>query len=523
MFAVPSPLREDPATLQQLVLEAAAEIERLLLQLAGLQRNRFGRRSERLDDETLQQGMEDLEQSLAEHEAGLEAAALEGSKPAEEPPQTAPPLTPPPRPRTEPAKRNRGALPVHLTREEMGVDVEDKSCPCCNGTLHLIGEDRSEMLDFVPAHVRVRVVRRPKYGCRACGEAVVQAPAPERPIDGGMATEALLAHVLVSKYADHLPLYRQSQIFARHGIALGRSTLCNWVGRACWWLAPLHELLLSPCCARLKCSLTTRHCRCWPPAAGAPRPGGCGADRAIGPLPICSEDRKGEHPAIHLKGFRGLLQADGYAGFGSLIDAKTGDGPRLVFCWAHTRRKFYDINVATQSPLAAEALRRIAALYAIEAEIRGKPAEERRQVRQQRSRPLVEARHTWLNQQLERVSGRSASAQAIRYALNHWDGLILFLEDGRLELDTNTVERAIRPVTLTRKNALFAGADVGASYCSSGDVLTKQGNSAADFERSGAVTAYPRRRGKRCPTPGRHVGLSRVPRRMVAGRQALQC
>ena len=217
MFTVPSPLPEDPATLQQLVLEAAAEIERLLLQLAGLQRNRFGRRSERLDDETLQQGMEDLEQSLAEHEAGLEAAAPEGSKPegskpeeskpAEEPPQTPAPQTPPLRPRTEPAKRNRGALPVHLVREEMVVDVEDKTCPCCNGTLHLIGEDRNEMLDFVPAHVRVRVVRRPKYGCRACGEAVVQAPAPERPINGGLATEALLAHVLVSKYADHLPLY----------------------------------------------------------------------------------------------------------------------------------------------------------------------------------------------------------------------------------------------------------------------------------------------------------------------------
>jgi len=484
VFTVPSPLPEDPATLQQLVLEAAAEIERLLLQMAGLQRNRFGRRSERLDDETLQQGMEDLEQSLAEHEAGLEAAAPEGSKPegskpegskpAEEPPQTPAPQTPPLRPRTEPAKRNRGALPVHLVREEMVVDVEDKTCPCCNGTLHLIGEDRNEMLDFVPAHVRVRVVRRPKYGCRACGEAVVQAPAPERPINGGLATEALLAHVLVSKYADHLPLYRQSQIFARLGIALGRSTLCNWVGRACWWLAPLHELLLSTILASPKVFADDTTLPVLDPGRGRTKTGRLWC-YAVDNRPWCgpghpavaymySEDRKGEHPAVHLKGFRGLLQVDGYAGFGSLLDAKTGDGPRLVFCWAHTRRKFYDIHVATQSPLAAEALRRIAALYAIEAEIRGKPAEERRQVRQQRSRPLVEAMHTWLNQQLERVSGRSASAQAIRYALNHWDGLILFLEDGRLELDTNTVERAIRPVTLTRKNALFAGADSGGRH-----------------------------------------------------------
>jgi transposase len=211
--------------LQQLLLAATAEIERLRLQIASLQRNRFGRRSEQLDAETLQRGMEDLEQSLAEHEAGLERAALSLEGPE---PQSPAPKTPARRPRTEPAKRNRGALPVHLAREEVVIDVEDKICPCCNGPLHLIGEDRSEMLDFVPAHVRVRVVCRPKYGCRACEEAVVQAPAPDRPIDGGMATEALLAHVLVSKYADHLPLYRQAQIFARQGIALDRSTLCNW-------------------------------------------------------------------------------------------------------------------------------------------------------------------------------------------------------------------------------------------------------------------------------------------------------
>jgi transposase len=179
---------------------------------------------------------------------------------------------------------------------------------------------------------------------------------------------------------------------------------------------------------------------------------------------VYSEDRKGEHPASHRKGFHGLLQVDGYAGFGRLVGTAADDGPRLAFCWAHTRRKFYDIHEATGSPFAAEALRRLAALYAIEADIRGKPADERRQIRQQRSPPLVEAMHTWLGQQLERVSGRSASAQAIRDALNHWNGLILFLDDGRLELDTNTVERAIRPVTLTRKNALFAGADSGGRH-----------------------------------------------------------
>ena len=452
-----------------------AEIEHLMLQLAGLRRNRFGRRSEQLDAETLQQGLEDLEQSVAEHEAGLEAAAPpEGPEPGGPEPQAPAPETPPRRPRTEPAKRNRGALPVHLARDEVVIDVEDKTCPCCNGTLHLIGEDRSEMLDFVPAHIRVRVIRRPKYGCRACAEAVVQQPAPDRPIDGGMATEALLAHVLVSKYADHLPLYRQSQIFARQGITLDRSTLCNWVGRACWWLTPLHELLLGTVLSSPRVFADDTTLPVLDPGRGRTKTGRLWC-YAVDNRPWCgpghpaavymySEDRKGEHAASHLKGFRGLLQVDGYAGFAGLVDPATGDGPLLVFCWAHTRRKFYDIHEATQSPLAAEALRRIAALYAIEAEIRGKPADERRQVRQQRSRPLVEAMHTWLNQQLERVSGRSASAQAIRYALNHWSGLILFLDDGRLELDTNTVERAIRPVTLTRKNALFAGADSGGRH-----------------------------------------------------------
>ncbi|MGH8414716.1 MAG: IS66 family transposase, partial [Gammaproteobacteria bacterium] len=215
---------------------ALAEIERQRLIIAALQRNRFGRRSEQLDEAVVQRGVEDLEQSVAEQSAALDAVASR-SKP--------PPDAAPRPPRTEPVKRNRGVLPAELPRDEQLIDVENKVCPCCGAILHLIGEDRTEMLDYVPAHFRVRVTRRPRYGCRRCGEAVVQASAPERPIDGGMATEALLAHVLVNKYSDHLPLYRQAQIFARQGITLDRSTLCNWVGRACWWLAPLHELVLS--------------------------------------------------------------------------------------------------------------------------------------------------------------------------------------------------------------------------------------------------------------------------------------
>jgi transposase len=207
---------------------AQAELEKLRLLIRQLQRNRFGRRSERLDPDQLQLGLEDLEQTVAAAEAAQEAA----SRGSDTPPR-------PPRSR----RRNLGALPAHLPRVEVLLDVEDKGCPCCGGAMHVIGEDTSEMLDIVPAQLRVRVIRRPRYGCRACEGAVVQAPAPERPITGGMATEALLAHVLVAKYGDFLPLYRQAQIFARQGVELDRSTLCDWVGRACWWLEPLWRLL----------------------------------------------------------------------------------------------------------------------------------------------------------------------------------------------------------------------------------------------------------------------------------------
>jgi transposase len=458
VFEAPADLPDDPATLQAILRAALAEIERLQFQLAGLQRNRFGRRSEKLADETVQQATEDLEQSVAEKMAGLEAAAKAKTWPSA----------------GKPPKRNRGALPAHLPRVEIIVDVQDKACACCGGSLHQIGEDQAEMLDYVPAQFRVRVIRRPRYGCRACENAVVQAPAPERPIDAGLATEALLAHVLVNKYADHLPLYRQSQIFARQGVELDRSTLCNWVGRACWWLAPLHELMLSTVLSSPKVFADDTTLPVLDPGNGRTKTGRLwcyavdnrpwqGPGHPVAAYAY-SEDRKAEHPASHLKGFRGMLQVDGYAGFGSLVKAATDGGLQLAFCWAHTRRKFYDIHVATKSPLAEQALHQIAELYAIEADIRGQTADERRTVRQERSRPLVEAMQTWLTETLDRISGRSALAQAIRYALNHWSGLILFLDDGRLELDTNTVERAMRPVALGRKNALFAGADSGGEH-----------------------------------------------------------
>ena len=469
MFAAPTTLPDDPPTLQLILRAALAEIERLQLLLAGLRRHRFGRRSEQLDEDQTQRGIEDLEQALAEQQASLEAASPPApSTPGPEPGAVATP------PRASPAKRNRGALPAHLPRVELVIDVEDKACPCCAGALHAIGEDRAEMLDYIPAQFRVKVIRRPRHGCRACEGTILQAPAPERPIDGGMATEALLAYVLLSKYGDHLPLYRQVQIFARQGVILDRSTLCDWVGRACWWLAPLHgrvmsSVLTSPRIFADDTTLPvldpgrgrTKTGRLWCYAADNRPWRGPGHPAAAY---VYSEDRKGEHPAVHLKGFRGLLQVDGYTGFAGLIREAGDDALQLAFCWAHARRKFHDIHGATKAPLAEEALRRIAALYAIETAIRGQSAEDRQRARQQRSRPLVEAMHAWLSEQLPRLFGGSALAKAIRYALNHWKGLVLFLDDGRLEMDTNTVERAIRPVTITRKNALFAGSDSGGRH-----------------------------------------------------------
>src|SRR5688572_805969 len=365
---------------------AQAEIEKLRLLIRQLQRDRFGRRSEKLDPDQLQLGLEDLEQTAAAAEAAQEAAA-----------RTSTPRAPQVR------RRNLGALPAHLPRVEVLVDVEGKSCPCCGGNLHVIGEDASEMLDIVPAQLRVRVIRRPRYGCRACEGAVVQAPAPERPITGGMATEALLAQVLVSKHVDFLPLYRQAQIFARQGIELDRSTLCDWVGRACWWLEPLWRLLRRHVLNSTRIFADDTRLPVLDPGRGRTktgclwgyavddRPWGGGTPPAV--VYLYAEDRKGEHPATHLAEFGGVLQVDGYSGFKRLLAGRPPDRIKLAFCWAHCRRGFYELHRSTGSPLAEEALRRIGELYRIEAEIRGRPAEERRTVRQERSKPLAEALH----------------------------------------------------------------------------------------------------------------------------------
>ena len=224
-------LPDDPAILQQMLQELLAENDKLRLLIQRFTRHQFGRRSEQLTPDQLQFGLEDQEQTVAEHQTARDAAeATSGRQP---------------QPRLRRPVRNHGALPSHLPRYEVVIDTDHTACPCCGGAMHCIGELRSEQLDIAPAQLRVRVTRRPRYACRTCEESVVVAPAPERPIDGGMPTEALIVHVVVSKFCDSLPLYRQSQMLARQGIALDRSTLSNWVGSACWWLTPLYELVVT--------------------------------------------------------------------------------------------------------------------------------------------------------------------------------------------------------------------------------------------------------------------------------------
>jgi len=455
----------DPAALRALliaervqheaeIVRIGSECDRLRAIIVALQRHRFGRRSERLDPDQLALALEDLEQSIAAAEAQEERVA--------------------PRAQSRPVRHrkiNRGELPTHLPRVEVVIDVADRSCPCCAGELHRIGEDVAQRLDVIPLQFRVLVTRRPKYACRTCPGTVVQAPAPPRLIEAGLPTEALVAHVIVAKYADHCPLYRQAQIYARQGIDLDRSTLADWTGRAAWWLRPLHARLLEKLCASPKLFADETTAPVLDPGRGRTKTGQLWAyardDRPWGgPAPpavvyVYAPDRKGERPAAHLDRFRGILQVDGYAGYNAL--AERGH-VQLAFCWSHVRRPFYDIAAGGSAPIATEALTRIAGLYALEAEIRGRSAEERRAIRQQRAKPIVEALKTWMEVNLASVSQKSNIAEAFRYALSRWDGLCRFLDDGRIEIDSNVVERAIRPLALNRKNALFAGSDGGGEH-----------------------------------------------------------
>jgi transposase len=435
--------------------QALSQLDRLRHLLRQLQRAQFGRRSEKLDPEQLLLALEDIEQAIA----GTEA---EDDK---QDPLAA-------RARSEKRRANRGALPAHLPHLDVTIEPEDTNCPCCREPMHVIGEETSQRLDVTPAQFRVIVTHRPKYACRACEQAVVQAPAPERLIKGGLPTEAMVAYVLVAKYAWHLPLYRQAQMLLAPGLDIKRAILAFWVGYAAVELKPLYLRLRELILASGKIAVDETVAPVLDPGRGRTKKGYFWAiardDRAWGGTdpPAIAYSYAPGRGAVHalklLDHYRGIVQCDGYAAYKTIADAAGGEGITLAFCWAHLRRRFFDIAKDGSAPIASEALKRITALYVIEKTIRLRSAGERRAVRQERSKPLVLALKAWLERQLASVSAKSVIAEAIRYALHHWDGLTRFLDDGCVELDTNIVERGIRPIVLNRKNALFAGHDQGA-------------------------------------------------------------
>jgi len=437
------------ALVQQLlgtVKTQGLKIAQLEARLAKLRRMQFGQSSEKLS-----RAIEQLElelDALHEEEAG-EAA----QRPAAV--------------QTLIEKPYRKPLPDHLPREE---EVHEPACACpnCGGSLRKLGEDITEVLDYVPASFKVIRHVRPKLSCRVC-ETIVQAPMPSLPIERGKPGPGLLAHVLVSKYADHLPLYRQSEIYAREGVDLERSTLADWVGRSAALLDPLVQALrrdvLSSAVLHgddtpvpvLAAGLgRTKTGRLWSYVRDG-RPHGSSQPPAA--VFFYSPDRKGEHPQKHLKTFTGVLHADGYAGFNAVFEA---DKAIEAACWAHVRRKFFDEHVENPSATTTEALDRIGALYRIEDTIRGKPPDERRRVRQDEARPRLDALKAWIEATLSRLSAKTEVAKAMRYALGRWTALSRYVDDGSLEIDNNAAERSIRGIALGRKNWLFAGSDAGA-------------------------------------------------------------
>ena len=430
---------------QEQLISRDSEIENLKLLVLKLKRMQLGQKSEKFHKqvEQLELRLEDLEASRAVVPPALPAPPVAGGKPV------------------------RRALPEQLPRQTEIYAPKQETCPDCGGTLRHLGEDVSELLEYVPGRFKVIRQVRPKLSCSGC-ERILQEPAPSRPITRGIAGPGLLAHVLVSKYADHLPLYRQSEIYEREGIDLDRSTLADWVGGASHVLAPLVEAVgryvmstgklhadetpvpvLAPGAGRTKTARLWTYVRDDRPAGDTSAPAVWFA---------YSPDRKGDHPQQHLASFHGTLQADAYAGFQRLYE----DGRiREAACWAHVRRRWFDLHQAHASPLAAEALTRIGQLYDIEREIRGRPPDERREVRNARARPLIDSMHQWLQTTLAKLSRKSAPAVATRYALTRWSALVRYCDDGSIEIDNNAAERALRAVALGRKNYLFAGSDAG--------------------------------------------------------------
>jgi len=426
------------------------QIEHFKLVIEKLRRMIFGAKSEKVIVlvEQFELQLEDAETDQASAEEKFAAPAAE-AKPSSS------------------SRPSRKPLPAHLPREVITHLPDHDCCPDCGGALRNFGEDVAEILEYIPANFKVIRHMRPKFACKQC-ERVVEASAPSRVIERGVAGPGLLAHVLVAKYADHCPLYRQSEIYAREGVDLDRSTLAGWVGASSELLAPLVEALRKHVLSATKIHADDTPVPVLAPGNGKTKTGRlwtyvrdertAGESTAPAVWFAYSPDRKGEHPRQHLKNFKGALQADAYAGFHHLY----GDGAIYeVACWAHARRKFHDIHVVHASPITTEAISRIGALYGIEEEVRGKPAELRREIRQARAKPLLDELRSWLEKSLRQLSAKSETAGAIRYALAHWRALTRYVDDGQLEIDNSAAERALRAVALGRKNYLFCGSNSG--------------------------------------------------------------
>lgn len=445
MLDAPEPLPTDPADLRRtaeglvaLVKAQALRIARLEHQLAGHRRHRFGAKSETMDQ---------LQLRLEEEEVAVAQAAPPAQGESTEPK----------------AKPKRKPLPARLPRSEQ-ILSPGETC-ACGGKLRNLGEDITEELDYVPGRFVVKRIVRPRLACSCC-EKIVQAPLPSRPIERGRPGPGLLAHVLVSKYADHCPLYRQSNIYEREGIDLDRSTLADWVGKSAALLEPLADVIGrhvlagqaifaddTPLKMQAKVKCTTA--RIWTYVRDE-RPWDSHAPPAA--WYRFSTDRKGTHPGDHLSQFKGWIHADGYAGFNELY---RGGAIREVACMAHIRRKFVDVFQSEGSEIAEEAIRRIASLYAIEKDAQGLAPQQRVHVRQERAKPLVDDLEAWLGAQLPKISGKSELAKAIRYGLTRIKKLRPYLDHGFLGIDNNPAERAMKPVAIGRKNYLFVGSEGG--------------------------------------------------------------
>ena len=413
----------------------------------------YGARSEKLTEDERQLAFEDIE--VAQSEAEEQSDAVEMTTP---------------RKKRKPVQRNIGNLPDHLERIEQIIEPDSIICGC--GEMVRIGEDRTERLDIIPATARVIVTIRPKYACRNKDGGVAQAPAPLHLIEGGLPTEGTMAHVGVFKYADHCPLFRQSQIYARSGLNIDRSTLANWMGKMSFHLAPVVDHMLRELKSSSKLFADETRCPVLDPGRGKTKTGYLWAiardERSFGGtappgVVFCYADgRGGKHAERFLAAFSGTLQVDGYTGYNGLTKPARADGPvKLAYCWAHARRKLKEVHDRDGSPIAADGLKRIAKFYKIEAAIRGQSADQRKTARQEQTKPLMKDFETWLKTVRARISAKSRLGEKLSYIAKHMDGLKLFLEDGTVEMDSNTVKRAIRPIALNRKNALFAGHDEG--------------------------------------------------------------